>query len=238
MARRDWVPDKDPALAELTANLADRIGRSPDDFDLSPEQATGYANAQADFAHALKVANNPETHGTRTIFLKNQAKKKLVKLTRELGRQINNLMKVTDEQRQALGLPIHSTTRTPVGRPTHQPVVSIERTRGRTVLGKITGPTGRRGRPAGVESIVVFMHAGPTPPDSIDGWTYADTASRSTFELAFGPSETGDTAWLTAYYLNARGEAGPAATAVSVALPAGSPMPKERDEQQPLQIAA
>ena len=63
--------------------------------------------------------------------------------------------------------------------------------------------------------------SGPTAPVENDEWKFAANTTRTTISIPFGPSATGDTVWITAFWSNSRDESGPAAAPVSVNLPAG-----------------
>ena len=88
----------------------------------------------------------------------------------------------------------------------------------------------KRGKPAKVAGAMIFTHTGATAPQSIDTWRFATATTRTTIEIPFGPSATGDTVWVTAFWNNSRDESGPAGTPVSINLPAGGVLPKEVGE--------
>ena len=229
MARRDFLPINDEPLMLFTQNFGRRIGESPEAYDLTPETAAAYKDLTSLYRSRLQAAVDPETRGRRTVFLKQETKNALVAETRRLAKQINNLMKVDDDQRQALGLTIRDTTRSAKSRPKAPPVVKVAGTDGRTVTVDLLRADARRGRPAQVDGATVFTHLGPTPPATIEGWRYAAQVTKSRVELPFGPSEAGDTAWVVAFWTNTAGT-GPASRPVSVNLPAGGVLPKEAGE--------
>ena len=226
---RDYLPRGDEAVGTYAKNFARIIVDSPEDFDLSPEVAAAYKDLAASYQSRLQAALDPETRGRRTVFLKQETRNALVAETRRLAKQINNLMKVNDDQRQALGLTIRDTTRSAKSRPKAPPVVKVAGTDGRTVTVDLLRADARRGRPPQVDGATVFTHLGPTPPATIEGWRYAAQVTKSRVELPFGPSEAGDTAWVVAFWTNTAGT-GPASRPVSVNLPAGGVLPREAGE--------
>lgn len=222
---KDYLPKNDADLLAWTANFAAKINAAPADFGLTAPVAADYLGKQAAFAAALKTATNPDTRGKRTVYLKNQAKKALMTLARQVAKQVTGTMTVTDDQRQELGLPIPKGHRTPTPPPETAPALFATSVDGRIVTLELRQGTGRRGKPAGVASAIVFTAStavGQNPPAAGDSaWQFAQNTSLTTVQIDCGPSATGDTVHFTAFWCNSKAESGPAAKAISVPLPAG-----------------
>jgi hypothetical protein len=62
-------------------------------------------------------------------------------------------------------------------------------------------------------------------------WSYAATISKTTTEITFDPSDTGDTAWVAAFWTNAKGQSGPSSVPVRINLPAGGAQPAESEAE-------
>ena len=238
MARRDFLPLTDAALLAFTENFARILDASYGDYDLTPQAAADYAAKQADYAAKLRAAVDPATLGRRTVFLKNEAKTTLVAATRRIARQIGGLIEVSNEQRQALGLTVRSTASRSIPVPTAVPLVKIRKVEGRIVTVELLQSASRRGKPAGVAQAMLFTYCGTIAPQGLEDWQYALTATRTVVDLPFAPSATGDTAYVTAFWCNAKGQAGPAARPASVNLAAGNALPREAGEKPKLKIAA
>ncbi len=238
MARQDWMPITDAGLLAFTDNFGRIINLTPADYNLTPAATTAYLAKQTEYATRLQTALDPGTRGKRATFLKEQSKKELTTLTRQIGRQINNLLSVNDEQRQELGLRIRSTNPTPRPAPDTRPFVKVLGLDGRIVSVQLQQNDGARGKPAFVTQASVFMHIGPTAPASVEDWQFGMNVTRTRVKLPFPPSATGDTAWITAFWTNGKGQSGPAATPISVNLPAGGVLPSEVNENPTLRIAA
>ena len=237
MARRDFLPSSDEALRAWAANFGRLINASAAAYGLSDEQADAYSVLAGDYAAKLATATDPETRGVRTVFQKSEAKRELVRQTRQIARQINNLMNVTDDQRQALGLTIRDTP-TPVPAPGVAPVVFAELVGGRSVKITLRQNSNLRARPEGVADALIFTHLGPTAPAEMNGWAYAGTVSRTATTITLPPSPAADKVWVCAFWTNAKGQSGPASTPVSVDLPAGGVLPREAEAGEPLRLAA
>ena len=233
LARRDFLPLADAALLAYTANFGRLLKDNPEAYGVPDALAADYAVKQSLFAQRLQTAVDPETQGRRTVFLKNEAKTSLVEATRQIARQIGNTLTVTNDQRQALGLPVRSDTKNAIPVPRARPILKAKAVNGRTVVMELCQSANRRGKPEGVAGATIFTHVGATVPMAGEPWQFALAVTRSSFELPFGPSETGDTVWDTAFWTNAKGQSGPACEAVKVNLPAGGALPAEAGEAKP-----
>jgi|GEM_PF-1176093 len=222
---RDYIGDTDAKVLSFTANFGTLISDSPTVYGLSAPLATSYMDKQADYAAKLTAATDPLTRGKRTVFLKQEAKKELVALTRQYAQQINKMVTITNEQRQALGLTIADTHRTPVPVPQTSPFIQVKKQLGRTVTIELRQEANKRGRPSKVAGATIFTFTGANPPTSADGWKFSTNTTKTTVEVPFGSSNMGDTVWITAFWNNSRDESGPAAWPVSLNLPASPALP-------------
>ena len=238
MTRREFLPRADSALLAYADNFGRLINAAPADYGLMPAVAADYVATQSTFATRLQTSLDPETRGERTVFLKNQAKNALVEATRQIARQIGNTMTVSDDQRQALGLPVRTGERTSIPAPKGAPILKSGRVDGRTVTVELLQGASRRGKPAGVAGAMVFTFVGPVAPAGMEQWQFAGNVTRPTVELPFGTSASGDTVHVTAYWTNAKGESGPAARVLTINLPAGGAMPAAAGEAKGLKLAA
>jgi len=238
MARRDYLPLTDAGLLAFTANFSTIINVSYASFNIPLTAAAGYAAKQADYAAKLEAATEPTTRGKRTVFLKDEARKSLVALTRTYAQQINKLSSVTNDQRQALGLTIPSGERHPAPVPTTSPFIQVVKVVQRNVTIELRQASNRRGRPSKVAGATIFTATGTIAPTAVAAWTFIGSTTKTTFEVPFPPSATGDTVWITAFWKNSRDEAGYAANPVSVNLPAGGILPAEAEDAMTIKKAA
>jgi len=227
MAIKDYLPNKDEALRAWTLQFGTFIDATPEAFGVNKTVAGEYLAKQADFTTKLQAATDSTTRGKRTVFLKNESKKTLVAMTRKVAKQIGATMTVTDAQRQELGITVPVQHRTPVPPPAVAPVLQVMSIDGRTVTMALRRADGKRGRPPKVAGATIFTFTGEDAPSVDDTWQFMTATSKTTVQLAFGPSAKGDTVFITAFWTNAKNESGLAAHAVSVNLPAGGLLPSE-----------
>ena len=137
---------------------------------------------------------------------------------------------VTDDKKVALGVTVRDKTRTVKPAPTAKPFVKVVRTDDRTVYVQLQQEESVRGKPVNVTGATIFTHLGPTAPAALEQWGFSANVTRTRVALPFPPSETGDTAWITAFWRNGKDQAGPACRPISVNLPAGGALPVEMEE--------
>ena len=233
-SRRDYFPTTDSGVEQFTANFSGLISIDPAVYGLDSKIAADYSGLQKDFAAKLTAAVNPATRGRLSVFQKDEARKALVLITRKYAQQISKMVSVTDDQRVELGITIADTKRTPVPAPTTSPHIKVIKTEGRYVTLELSQTKAKRGKPNKVAGATIFTFTGPVAPQGADGWKFIENTTKTTVQIPFPPSSTGDTIWITAFWSNSRDESGPAAAPISIALPAGGVLPKETSESMKL----
>jgi hypothetical protein len=226
MTRRDTVPITDPGLLEFVDNFYRVIAAAPVSFGIGDAVIEQLETLRDDYSAKLQAAIDPPTRGQRTVFLKNQSKAALLSLTRKMAQQIGRTMSVTDAQRQELGLPILDKPRHSVPVPTTSPVLEVTKTSGRTVTLELKAGKSKRGKPAKVAGASIFSYTGEQAPETAEGWVFLTNTTRTTVEIPFGPSDQGDTVWITAFWYNSKAQSGPANPGISIELPASKALPK------------
>ena len=238
MARRDYLPINDEALRAWTLNFNNILALMPAKYGLSDEQMTTYTDLQADYTAKLAAAVNPMTRGNRTVFEKQEAKKSLIATTRLYAKQINGLMRITNDQRQALGLTIRDTTPTSIEPPTVAPYVRITGVWDGIISLELRQDGGLRAKPTGVADALLFTHVGEAPPATAQEWVYAATVGKTNVKLPYPAGADGKTVWIAAFWTNAKGMSGPSSRPASVNLPAIVAGPTQATQQPELRIAA
>ncbi|MEM7806730.1 MAG: hypothetical protein AAF561_01300 [Planctomycetota bacterium] len=235
----DYLPNGDPQLALFVEQFGNTLASiPPETLNLTEQEITQYGIKAADFAAKLLAATADETKGPKATLLKNESRAVITQLTRRYAQMIKRLPNITDEQLQALGITIDDRNRRPIATPTESPRIIVTSVVGRTVTIELEHSGNGRGKPDGVATATIFTHLGTEPPASVSDWTFAGNVSRTTVEVPFAPSTTGTTAWITAFWSNAKGQNGPATPPISVDLPAAGVVPVEKTQETPVRLAA
>lgn len=103
--------------------------------------------------------------------------------------------------------------------PSVKPLLSVKSIDGRSATVSIKRQDGKRGRPAKVASATIVALL----PDG--SFQFLANTTRTTETITFPSSAVGDAVTITAFWTNAKDESGPAATPLTVNLPAGEAMP-------------
>jgi hypothetical protein len=218
---KDFMPRSDSEIQSYTATFASLLDTNFEAWAVTRATATEYVAQQQDFTTRLEAATNPETRGQRTVFLKDESRAILVANTRKIAKQLNGLLVMTNSMRQLLGLPIPSGHRTPIGPPTAIPVVVAGGVLNRTVPVDVRQSAAKRGKPAKVTLVSIFYCFSENEPTPEDKFELLMTTSETKLTLTFPPSAVSDKVWVSAQWMNAKGETGPASRPISINLPAG-----------------
>ena len=127
---------------------------------------------------------------------------------------------VTAESKQAIGITIADTTKTPVAVPTTAPVGRIEqpnRLEHNLHFADATTPTSKA-KPAGVRGCQIWVKIGTTPPASVSELNDLATDTRTPYVAQFDAADAGKTDYYWLRWENTKGETGPWSAAVSATI--------------------
>ncbi len=211
MSHKDYLPPREVDLLGWSRNLASKLLASPEDYGISPQQATEYDVVQLAYANAYTVANDPSSRIKANIKVKNQKKEALIAATRPLVAFLQAWPGMTNEKRLALEIPIRDRGSTPIGRPTVAPATRVETVMGQTVTLCIFDPTSsrKRAKVKGAIGAWVYSFVGEDYPTDPLLWEFQGTASKYTYEVKFHNAPSGSRVWLCAAWVTLKGEAGP-----------------------------
>lgn len=224
-----YIPPTDVGVRDWGANFSLLVEAQATQLGVPETTAEDLRAKFTAYNAALTKAIDPATRGKAVIFTKNATKKAFVAYARSVAQQIVANMDVSDLKKLELGLTVRSTTRTPIPPPTERPFIKVAKVDGRTVTLRLQQDSERRAKPAKVAGATIFVGYGPDAPQTMADWEYYTATGRTTVEIDFPPSATGDTVWITAFWQNAKDESGPAAFPVSISLPAGGVLPQAQE---------
>jgi hypothetical protein len=199
---------------------------------------TAFGAANTTLQAAWTAATHPSTRTKGTVAAANVALAAMKVAARPVVNYVQANPAVTDTMKIAAGITVRKTTPSPKPAPDQAPVVQVTSVNGRTVTIRLRQDGERRAKPTNVQNALVFTYIGETPPQDTNLWTFVATTTNTTLAIPFAPSETGDTVWITAMWVNAKSVTGPAATPLSVNLPAGGTLPAAAEKKSPMRKAA
>ncbi|MEM7806680.1 MAG: hypothetical protein AAF561_01045 [Planctomycetota bacterium] len=224
------------ARIAAAANMA-LLVRNPV-YGLSESLMTDVQNANDALQAAATLAAQPTTRTKSNIADRNQKLDDFSKISGRVVSILRGNADLTDKQLEDIGVRPLATKRKSIPAPSEAPVFTNLRVDGRTIYGELRREARGRGKPADVTGAILFTATGPIAPMGMDGWTFAQSTTKTKFTLTMPPSETETVVWISAFWQNAKDESGPASEPVSVKLASGGALPTENEERSPMRIAA
>jgi len=223
------VPLKDSDLVAFSTNFGTRITSAPATYGLTAAQATSYDAKHDAFIVSYNALIEARAAGTRSeaqTATKDEAKRQLLIIARELYGFVQDNTSVADAAKIELGVAIRDFQPTPVPPPADHPVIDVVSVSGNTVRLRLhdSASTGRA-KPAGVKGAAVFSHIGANPPGVEQEWTFQGNTTKTVVDVAF-PADTaaGAKVWFTAFWFNPTAQSGPAAPPISTNIAGGGAM--------------
>ncbi len=142
--------------------------------------------------------------------VKNESKSVFVAAIRDVAGQIQANPDVSDEARDAAGLPVHKTSRTPVAAPTTRPVVEVETPqRWQHLIHFRDENSLKKARPTGVSGCEIWVYVGEEAPSGPSAARFLGVDTRTPYLAQFEEDDGGKTAYYFLRWVNTRGEQGP-----------------------------
>jgi hypothetical protein len=209
-------------LIAFGQNADQQLNENPQRSSMTAERAAEYHTTFDRFYQQWLIANNTTTETSAAIALKNEYKKLLINSTKDFLRQFKANPQVTPELYRLLKLPLPRSPRSRIPPVEVAPNVVIVSAIGRVVRVRVENPEeGVRRRPADATGAQIVRAAGALPT-TVDGWTMCGVWTAGTYDVVF-PDDvaSGTPVFVSATYLNARGEYSPLAEAAQTNLPGG-----------------
>lgn len=218
MSYATFLPRKDADLAAFANNMSTYLTASPAAFSVTIAQAAAFATLKTAFQTALTTLENPANRNPVNTQIKNDARAALVDGPggiRELVDIIQAAPATTDVQRQQIQITIRDTDPTPSPIPDAAPVFTIESVIGQTVVCRIRNAEDEtsRAKPFGVQGAQILAYLGDEAPLILNQWqtmgVFTRTDGTVTLMLSSNLFPPGSKVWLTASWMNTRGQQGP-----------------------------
>jgi hypothetical protein len=220
------IPTKDTLLVPYSTNWNTRITATPSAFNLLPAQATAYTALHDPYLAAFAAMSVLGSRSQSLVSAKDAAKASLLFYARELYTFVAASGNVSDANKNLLGVRVRSMP-VPIGPPTVKPAVDGVSVNGQLVRVRLhdAAGEGKRTKPAGVKQAAVYSFTGPVAPNDPSLFKWEGVTGKSVFDVLFPSSAVpGTVVWITAQWLNERGQTGPASTPISATIGFGGVM--------------
>lgn len=218
----DYLPNKDKTFLQWVVNFLKSLLPAMARLNFPNDRYQKLTVERDDFTLKLETAEEPLTRTPVAVEAKHRSRKILESDVREVVKaylMYNPLM--TDEDRKAMGLPIHKTTRTHSPIATSYPDFDIDSSviRRLSIFFYDQGQKTSKAKPAGQHAVGIKWAILPSPPASLQELTGSAMDTRTPFTLNFDESERGKTVYICLCWVNTREEEGPWSEIMSAIVP-------------------
>jgi hypothetical protein len=207
----DYVPSSDADFDAWARNFVDNVVANAAALGVTTPQVEALQAAQADWGAKYPASNAAQAAVNSAVQAKNDSRSGYEGLIRSQANIMQSSPRVTDPQRQALGLNVHSTSRTAVGAPTSRPVATIDTSqRLRHTINFVDEltPTSRA-KPDGAQGCEIWMKVGDPAPAGPKDVHYLALDTRTPYTVEFEAADAGKTAYYMLRWMSTRAETGP-----------------------------
>jgi len=203
MAQPPYIPTQQSKLVTWAENFSTLISASPSTYGLQAADAAtiaSYVNAFTN-AYAQSTKGSPSTRTPAAVTATNNAQAAMLGIVRTYAQQIRNNMGVTSENKQAIGLNVPSSSRTPIPVPSTAPVIAITGSTPLTFTMTIkdaTAPASPRKKAVGARSYAIFYTLTPVsaPAPTTPSSTVLVVGTKTPFPASFPTGSSGQNATL------------------------------------------
>ena len=217
----------DAELATGSANLVSIVTAVPVSWGLTAGIVASYAAMSANYNSLLAIATAPATRTSIAISNKDAARRLLRATSVNVAKIITATPTVNNGQLLSLGLN-GRTVPSPRPVPAEAPNIEVVSVAGRIVNTRVHDSTSsRRGKPFGAVAANVYSFVGNAAPTDPREYHFEGATTRVKTQILFPNSVTsGATVWLSAAWVNARGQTSPPSTPMSFTLQGGAVLPE------------
>ncbi|MDR1347250.1 MAG: hypothetical protein LBJ63_02300 [Prevotellaceae bacterium] len=218
----DFIPSNDGKFAAWLQLATDYLNSHATGWQIPAGTMTELTALQSDFASKYETAENPATRTSVAILAKTEARKAVETKIREvLKAYVTYNPAVTDEDRRAMELPVHKTTRTPAPVATTYPDFDVDSgTIRRLILNFYDrGQKKSKAKPLGQHCAEIRWALLDTPPASLKDLINSSVDTHTPFTLEFDENERGKNVYFALCWENTRGEKGPWSEIQSAIIP-------------------
>ncbi|MDR0686947.1 MAG: hypothetical protein LBF79_05780 [Dysgonamonadaceae bacterium] len=224
---KDFIPRSEKEFKQWSDNFMTKLGEIVTKYLMPIATYRELVRIWSDYNKKYKLSETAETRTSATVCARREARTVYEKKLRLVIKSyITYNPAVSDDQRRLLGLPIHKTTKTPIGIPTEHPSMKIK------VMSdcqlavlfhedrhESKDDRGSRAKPYGMDGASIIYDVLPEPPTEYSQLTRRAIATRTPFIINFSLPERGKTAYFAIAWINEKGQIGPYSSIISAIIP-------------------
>jgi hypothetical protein len=212
MSNYDFVPTSDAEFNLWQSSLISTVQTNTTAWGILAADVTTLVALQATWATTFAKASNKQNRTSADVQAKDDARRVFEKALRNFAAQwLSHNSKVTDSDRQRMGLTVKSATHTPVSVPSTSPTATIDfSVRGQHIINFVdeTSPSSKA-KPDGVHGCEIWAKIDGDAPKTDGELSYLATSTRTPYVANYDVAKAGKTAYYRLRWVNNRGQQGP-----------------------------
>jgi len=214
----DYIPHNDAEFNLWQTNLIEIVEPNGTAWGISSDDFTALVEKQDVWNAAFIKASNKQNRTSADVQAKTDARTTYEKSLRSfIAQWLASNSKVSNSDRERMGLTVKSGTRTPVQVPTTVPVGTVDFSvlRQHTISYSDEASPRSKAKPAGVHGCEIWMKIDGTSPIDASELSYVATDTSSPYTVNFEGKYAGKTVYYWLRWVNTRGEHGPWGSTIS-----------------------
>lgn len=214
----DYIPKSDANFDIWQLSLVQIISDNKVAWGIPDEDIQRITTSQAPWMSAFAKASIRHNRTSADVQAKHDCREAYDDVIRGFVAQwLSNNIKVTDSDRERMGLTVRSDSHTPVPVPDSIPVATIDfSVRWQHTVNYVDADSPRsKAKPLGVFGCEIWIKTGDEPPKDSSELRYLTTCTRTPFKITFEGADVGKTAYYWLRWVNRRGQQGPWSSMVS-----------------------
>ena len=204
----DYIPRADAGFDIFQANFMPYVQPKLATWSIPSAEFAPLTALRTAWNTAWDKAKNKDTRSRADVQTKRLARRAYQAALRKFIKQwVAFNSKVSDADREALGLKVKDVEPTPMPVPDRAPDITIDAIKHLSHKLRLTDPANphTQSKPKGTRAIQIFRYFGDNAPADIAQYQFVGDATRFLFESKFVLADVGKSVWYIARYINTRG---------------------------------
>ena len=214
----DYIPTNDAGFNIWQGNDITTISTNANIWDIPPVEITTLLTFQSSWVDSFAKASNRLNRTSAAVTEKDDAREVYQKALRKFFSQyIINNTKISNSDRDRLGLNVKSNTRIPTPTPASSPIASVDFSMHmqHKVYFNDENTQISKAKPFGVHGCEIWVKLGGDAPTNASDLRFLGTCTRAPYITNFEGTDIGKTAWYWVRWVNTRGQQGPWSNSVT-----------------------
>jgi len=214
----DYIPQSDAEFNLWQASLITLVQANTTTWGILATDVTALVALQTTWATAFAKTSNKQNRTSADVQAKDDARTAYEKgLRKFIAQWLANNSKVSNSERERMGLTVKSGTHTPVGLPTTCPVGTIDfSVRLQHTINFVDEASPRsKAKPEGVHGCEIWAKKGGDAPKDASELTYLATDTHTPYVMAYEGADAGKIVYYWLRWINTKGQHGPWSSPIS-----------------------